>query len=156
MPRRPYVPPGTLREVLAYPLKVETFSARTYTDALYRVGLTRLMPMIDLGRRWDRELGHDEQQSLAFARLLIHAPRWVLLDEVLDSMDEETRTRAADIFARELKDTAVIHISRGKARDAMFMRVLHLIKDSTVRRLSRGKAADMRASASGMQVALDS
>jgi len=80
----------------------------------------------------------------------------VLLDEVLDSMDEETRTRAGDIFARELKDTAVIHISRGKARDAMFMRVLHLIKDSTVRRLSRGKAADMRVSASGMQVALDS
>ena len=115
-----------------------------------------LVPMIDLGRRWDRELGHDEQQSLAFARLLIHAPRWVLLDEILDSMDEETRTRACDIFTRELKDTAVIHVSRSKARDAMFMRVLHLIKDSTVRRLSRGKAADMRASASGMQVALDS
>ena len=156
MPRRPYVPPGTLREVLGYPLKVETFSARTYADALYRVGLTRLVPMIDLGRRWDRELGHDEQQSLAFARLLIHAPLWVLMDEVLDSMDEETRTRAGDIFAMELKDTTVIHISRATVRHRMFTRVSHLIRDPTVRRLSLGKTADMHAAAAGMQVALDS
>ena len=156
MPRRPYVPPGTLREVLAYPLKVETFRAKAFTDALYRVGLTRLVPMVDLARRWDRELGHDEQQSLAFARLLIHAPPWVLLDEVLDSMDEETRMRVGDIFARELKDTAVIHISRGTARHPMFMRVLHLIKDPTLRRLSRGKAANLHASTSRMQAALGS
>ena len=117
MPRKPYLPPGTLSEVLAYPLKVENFSAPTFTDALDRFGLQRLVPMLDLSRRWDRELSDEEQQSLVFARLLIHAPRWVLIDEVLDSIDEDMRTRVLDIFAKDLKDTAVIHIGRAEAGD---------------------------------------
>ncbi|HEY5102723.1 MAG TPA: ABC transporter ATP-binding protein/permease, partial [Steroidobacteraceae bacterium] len=91
MPRIPYLPPGTLKEVLAYPLKVENFRERSFTDALYRLGLRRLVPLLEMSRRWDRELSDDEQQSLGFARLLIHAPAWVLIDEVLDCIDSETR-----------------------------------------------------------------
>ena len=88
-------------------------------------------------RRWDRELSDDEQQSLAFARVVLHAPPWVLIDEVLDSIDEEIRERVINIFATELKRTGIIHIGRGRARDPVFARVLHLIKDPTIRRLAR-------------------
>ena len=156
MPRRPYLPPATLREVLAYPRKVESFSLQKLTDALDRLGLQRLTPMLDLSRRWDRELSEDDQQSLMFARLLIHAPRWVLIDEVLDSLDEETRMRALDIFSKDLQDTAVIHIGRIDGRDPMFTRVLHLIKDPTIRRLVRQKAQDRRAPLPGIQAAISS
>src|SRR5271156_214471 len=38
----PYLPRGTLREVLAYPLKPESFSATAYTRALYRLRVERL------------------------------------------------------------------------------------------------------------------
>ena len=48
------------------------------------------------------------------ARLLIHEPRWVVIDEVLDAIDGETRTRALEILSRDLKDAAIIHIGRGK------------------------------------------
>ena len=156
MPRRPYLPPGTLREVLAYPLKVESFNGQKLTDALDRLGLRRLAPMLDLSRRWDRELSEDDQQSLMFARLLIHAPRWVLIDEVLDSLDEETRMRALDIFSKDLKDTAIIHIGRTDGTDPVFTRVLHLIKDPTARRLVRHKAPDRRAPRPGIQAAISS
>ena len=137
MPRRPYLPPGTLGEVLAYPHGVEKFSARAFTDALDRVGLQRLTPMLEQSLRWDRELNWEEQQSLMFARLLIHRPRWVVIDEVLDSIDGDTRTRALDIFSTDLKDTAVIHIGRGNASDPTSKHFLHLIKDPTIRRLVR-------------------
>jgi putative ATP-binding cassette transporter len=137
MPRTPYLPPGTLGEVLAYPLKVESFRARAFTDALQLLGLRRLVPMLALSRRWDRELSDEEQQSLAFARMVLHAPPWVLIDEVLDSIDEETRERVINIFATDLKHTGIIHIGRGRARDPSVTRVLHLIKDPTVRRLAR-------------------
>jgi putative ATP-binding cassette transporter len=137
MPRTPYLPPGTLGEVLAYPSKVETFRARAFTDALYLLGLRRLVPMLEVSRRWDRELSDDEQQSLAFARVVLHAPPWVLIDEVLDSIDEDTRERVLSIFATDLKHTGIIHIGRGARRDALFARVLHLIKDPTIRRLAR-------------------
>jgi putative ATP-binding cassette transporter len=144
MPREPYLPPGTLGEVLAYPLKVESFRPRALTQALELLGLRRLVPMLALSRRWDRELGDDEQQSLAFARVVLHAPSWVLIDEVLDSIDEETRERVLNIFATDLKHTGIIHIGRGRARDPVFARVLHLIKDPTIRRLARQAAPAAR------------
>ena len=118
MPRRPYLPPGTLREVLAYPRSVEDFAAHRFIDSLERMGLGRLTPMLDRTSAWDRELNWDAQQSLMLARLLIHEPRWVVIDEVLDAIDGETRTRALDILSRDLKDAAIIHIGRGNESGA--------------------------------------
>jgi putative ATP-binding cassette transporter len=102
MPRTPYLPPGTLREILAYPSTVATFDAAAYENALSRLNLQRLAPRLDASERWDRELSEDEQQGLAFARMLLHAPRWVLIDEVLDSLDDEARSRIIDIFVKDL------------------------------------------------------
>ena len=143
MPRRPYLPPGTLREVLAYPRSVEDFAAHRFIDSLERMGLGRLTPMLDRTSAWDRELNWDAQQSLMLARLLIHEPRWVVIDEVLDAIDGETRTRALDILSRDLKDAAIIHIGRGKRVGPTFTRFFHLINDPESRRLVREKPADL-------------
>ncbi|HEX9403717.1 MAG TPA: ABC transporter ATP-binding protein/permease [Steroidobacteraceae bacterium] len=142
MPRTPYLPPGTLREVLAYPSATETFEAAAFVNALVRLKLDRLEPLMDVSRRWDHELSEDEQQTLAFARVVLHAPPWVLIDEVLDSLDENARRCVLDLFAKDLPHTGVIHIGRADAHDHLFSRVLHLVKDPTLRRLSYGKAAD--------------
>ncbi|HKE38775.1 MAG TPA: ABC transporter ATP-binding protein/permease [Casimicrobiaceae bacterium] len=155
VPREPYLPPGTLSEVLAYPLKVEDFTAQAFADALERLGLRRLVPMLASPARWDLELSDDEQQSVVFARLLIHPPRWVLIDEVLESLEEETRRRALEIIFKELKEAAVIYIGRTKkTSDPVFARVLHLVKDPTMRRLVRQKAADVHAPAPAIQAAM--
>jgi putative ATP-binding cassette transporter len=143
VPRRPYLPPGTLREVLAYPRSVEDFAAHRFIDSLERMGLGRLTPMLDRTSAWDRELNWDAQQSLMLARLLIHEPRWVVIDEVLDAIDGETRTRALDILSRDLKDAAIIHIGRGKRVGPTFTRFFHLINDPESRRLVREKPADL-------------
>ena len=128
------------------------FEAHAFTDALERVGLPRLAPMLDRASRWDLELNWDEQQNLMLARLLIHRPRWVVLDEVLDAIDGETRTRALEIFSRDLKDAAIIHIGRGNAADPSFTHFLHLIKDPKIRRLVREKPAETTGLPPGMQV----
>ena len=156
MPRRPYLAPGTLREALVYPRSVEDFEPRAFTDALERMGLRRLVPMLDRISRWDGELNWDEQQSLMLARLLIHAPRWVVIDEVLDAIDGETRTRAFEIFARDLKDAAIIHIGRSSGAHPTFTRFLHLVKDPRIRRLVRPKSAETTGLPSQMQVAAGS
>jgi vitamin B12/bleomycin/antimicrobial peptide transport system ATP-binding/permease protein len=135
MPRTPYLPPGTLREVLAYPAATEKFKPADYANALTRLKLDRFAPMLDLPHRWDRELSEDEQQVLAFARVVLHAPPWVLIDEVLDSLDDDTRRDMLDLFVKDLQHTAVIHIGRADAHDQFFSRVLHLVKDPTLRRL---------------------
>jgi putative ATP-binding cassette transporter len=137
MPRTPYLPPGTLAEVLAYPSKVKDFPVKTLIDALTRLGLGRLVPMLQDSRRWDQELGEDEQQGVAFARVALHAPPWLIIDEVFDSIDERMREQVTEVFATELKESAIIHIGRGKLPDPHFKRVLHLIHDPTTRRLPR-------------------
>ena len=136
VPRTPYLPPGTLREVLAYPAATDKFAAAAYANALARLRLDRLVPMLDVVHRWDRELSEDEQQTLAFARVVLHAPPWVLIDEVLDSLDEEARQDILDIFVSDLPQIGVIHIGRADGRNQLFSRILHLVKDPTLRRLA--------------------
>jgi putative ATP-binding cassette transporter len=135
MPRTPYLPPGTLREVLAYPSATETFDAAAYAKALVRLKLDRLVPLLDVSRRWDHELSEDEQQTLAFARIVLHAPPWILIDEVLDSLEDDARQAVFDIFTKDLQHTGIIHIGRAEAHDHLFSRVLHLVKDPALRRL---------------------
>jgi putative ATP-binding cassette transporter len=135
MPRTPYLPPGTLREVLAYPSATAAFDAAAYAKALSRLKLDRLVPLLDVSRRWDHELSEDEQQTLAFARVVLHAPPWILIDEVLDALEDDARQAVLDIFARDLQHTGVIHIGRAEAHDHLFSRVLHLVKDPALRRL---------------------
>jgi putative ATP-binding cassette transporter len=141
MPRIPYLPPGTLREILAYPSAATTFNADAFSKALARVGLERLVPRLDLSQRWDRELSEDEQQTLAFARVVLHAPPWVLIDEVLDALEDDARDRIADIFVKDLPNTGVIHIGRAEEHGHLFSRVLHLVKDPGLRRLGTVDAA---------------
>jgi len=124
----PYLPRGTLREVLAYPLEVGGFPPESYARALWRLGLERLAPLLDETRRWDRELSADEQLSLAFARIVLQAPPWVLIDNTFGSLDGDTLERVIDVFANELEHTSVIHIGSAQARDPLFSRIVHLVK----------------------------
>jgi len=135
IPRNAYLPPGTLREILAYPSPVANFAAEAFPHALERLGLDRLVPMLDQSRRWDRILGDGEQQSLAFARAVIHAPPWLLIDEVLDTLDDDTRRIVSDVIVKDLAGSGVIHIGRTTVHSDLFGRVLHLVKDPEARRL---------------------
>ncbi len=135
IPRNAYLPPGTLREILAYPSPVANFAAEAFPHALERLGLDRLVPMLDQSIRWDRILGDGEQQSLAFARAVIHAPRWLLIEEVLDTLDDDTRRRVSDVIAKDLAGSGVIHIGCTTQHSDLFGRVLRLVKDPEARRL---------------------
>jgi vitamin B12/bleomycin/antimicrobial peptide transport system ATP-binding/permease protein len=140
MPRTPYMPPGNLREILAYPTGKQHFDTKGFADALARVGLERLVPDIDAQKRWEHELNDDEQQALAFARAILHKPAWLLIDEVLDSLDETTMTRVAANLKEDLAKTGVIYIGRNDSQK-LFPKVLHLIKDPKAKNLPVPAAA---------------
>jgi len=145
MPRTAYLPAGTLKEVLAYPSAVDRLQDQDYEAALQRLGLRRLVPQLHEVRRWDHELNEDEQQAVAFARLMLHAPRWVLIDEALDSIDVGTREHVMDMFGKDLAHSGLIYIGRADPKGGFFSRVLHLVNDPTARRLTRHHVAPPRA-----------
>src|SRR5690606_14734169 len=95
--------------------------------ALERVDLGHLAPSLDRIERWDRRLSPDEQQRLAFARLLLRAPRWVVLDDAIGALDEAHRRLVLSIFERELADATVIAIRGDPAPDGSWDRTLHIV-----------------------------
>jgi putative ATP-binding cassette transporter len=137
----PYLPRASLREVLAYPMKIERFEQDAFARALSRLGLQRLIPALDTTQRWDRELSADEQFTLAFARVVLQAPPWLLIDDALRSLDGDTLERMMDVFAHELEHTTVIHIGGGQARNPLFSRALHLVKAPATHTVGGGRPA---------------
>ncbi len=130
--------------MLAYPQKTERFDATAFGRALERLGLAHLTPQLDATRRWDRELSQDEQQSLAFARIVLQAPAWVLMDDALGALDDEALERITDVFSHELKQTSIINIGRAaQAHHPLFSRVLHLVKAPPKPTGIRGAAPDI-------------
>jgi putative ATP-binding cassette transporter len=136
LPRAPYHPPGTLREVLAYPLSTDGFAADAFAPVLNRLDLTRLVPLLDLVRRWDHELSDDEQQSLAFARALLHSPPWILIDDILGALDDGPRQRILDVLKHDLQHAGVVYIGRATDNDSLFSRTLHLVVDADAPKLA--------------------
>ena len=135
LPRVPYLPPGTLREVLTYPSGVEKFADGAFATALTKVDLERLVPMLDSTQHWD--LSDDEQHSLVFARALLHEPRWMIIDEVLDSLDDRARDWVIDMLTKDLQQTGIIYIGRIPAYGRLFARTVRLIKDPGAQVLAR-------------------
>jgi len=130
----PYMPRGSLREVLAYPLKAESFGESAFARALYRLGLERLAPLFDTTRRWDRELSQDEQLRLAIARILLQNPPWVLIDGTFGLLEDDVLEQVIDVFANELQHTGIIHIGGPAQAHPLFTRSLHLVKAPRTRK----------------------
>jgi vitamin B12/bleomycin/antimicrobial peptide transport system ATP-binding/permease protein len=140
-----YIPPGTLRGALAYPSQPSQFTSEDYIAALERTELARLAPGLDRVASWERELTSEDQHKFALARLLLHKPRWIVLDEAFDHLDEETRGWVLDVFDQELADTAIVNIGRADTQGGFFTRVLHLIEDPQGERLAPRAAASIPA-----------
>jgi vitamin B12/bleomycin/antimicrobial peptide transport system ATP-binding/permease protein len=91
LPQRPYLPLGSLAEVIHYPRTPESMESNTVIlDVLNRAGLQKLTADIDMVDDWSKRLSLGEQQRLAFARLLLIRPALVFLDEATSALDEKS------------------------------------------------------------------
>jgi vitamin B12/bleomycin/antimicrobial peptide transport system ATP-binding/permease protein len=125
MPPRPYLPVATLRAAVSYPAEPQGFADAAVHAALRRVGLDRLILRLDEAERWDKQLSADEEQRLALARLLLHAPSWVLFEEATLCANEAHCRLLRSILTTELADAAVIAIAGNPALKGFYTRTLH-------------------------------
>jgi putative ATP-binding cassette transporter len=135
MPQRPYLPLGTLRAALSYPAPPEHFPKAAVKAALERCGLEHLFPRLDEVERWDRVLSGGELQRVAFARLLLHKPGWVFMDEATAALDDDSQTSMMRLFRDELAGSTLISIAHRAGLDVFHDRTLNLIKSATGARL---------------------
>jgi putative ATP-binding cassette transporter len=129
VPRTPYFPLGTLREVLNHTGGVITPDA-DISAVLAEVGLARLSSSLDRSARWEHELSDDEQRLLAFARLALLRPKWVIIDEALDTFDGATLRQVLAMLEKRLTGAAILNIGRGQHNSQFFPRSLTIVKDA--------------------------
>lgn len=110
MPQRPYMPMGTLRGVLAYPSATECFADDALATALDQVGLGHLAERLSQTDAWEQILSAGEQQRLGFARLLLHRPKWVFLQESTDAMDPEGERRMMQLLNDEFPNATILTV----------------------------------------------
>jgi putative ATP-binding cassette transporter len=83
LPQRPYLPPGTLRELLLRTGKERLIPDEKLMAALHEFGLETVLQRageLDLERDWQADLSLEEQQLVSLARLTLAGPCFAFLD----------------------------------------------------------------------------
>jgi putative ATP-binding cassette transporter len=113
IPQKPYMLLGSLREQLSYPQAPDRFSDEQLRHVLEQVRLGELVqryPDLEIKQDWPRLLSLGEQQRLAFARLLLNSPCFVVLDEATSALDVATESYLYGLLAeREMAFVSVGH-----------------------------------------------
>ncbi len=113
IPQKPYMILGTLREQLCYPQETSRFTNEHLRSVLEEVRLQEInqrYPDFDIKQDWPRLLSLGEQQRLAFARLLLNSPRFVILDEATSALDVNTEKHLYQLLSnREMAFVSVGH-----------------------------------------------
>jgi putative ATP-binding cassette transporter len=122
LPQRPYVPLGSLKRAVVYPLREDEVADETVQEALVNVGLAALAKRLSEVDNWTLRLSGGEQQRLALARALIVAPDWLFMDEAMSAVEERT---VASLFAslrNRLPNTQIVSITHQNAVAALHPR----------------------------------
>src|SRR5207302_2882081 len=117
LPQKPYLPIGTLREVVSYPMPTGGVDDVTLREALEAVGLPELAGRLSEAGHWALQLSPGEQQRIAFARALVQKPDWLFLDEATSALDEATEARLYRLLRERFPDVALFSVGhRGTLR----------------------------------------
>ncbi len=126
MPQRPYIPTDNLRAVLAYPNEPDVFDDNAFHAALDNSGLSYLRDRLDEVSAWERILTFRGQQRIGFARLFLHKPSWVFMEEATDAFDAAAEAKLLDAVICEFPKITIIGISFNTDHDHFFTRKLSL------------------------------
>ena len=126
LPQRPYLPIGTLIAALSYPASPDRFGAAKAREVLQAVGLSALSTRLDEEAHWNRILSLGEQQRLAIARAILHAPDYLFLDEATASLDEPSETALYRLLHERLPHAAIISIGHRSTLRAFHRRAYRL------------------------------
>jgi vitamin B12/bleomycin/antimicrobial peptide transport system ATP-binding/permease protein len=126
MPQRAYVPVGTLRRAVTYPLPAEDKSVDEVARALKLVGLGHLVEHLGEDAPWDQILSGGEKQRLAFARILLHRPNIVVLDEATSALDPVSQDRMMELLTHELGATTIVSVAHRPELEAFHDRKITL------------------------------
>jgi putative ATP-binding cassette transporter len=126
MPQQPYVPLGTLRRAATYPASPDQIDEAVVRQTLEDVGLGHFLERLDEDARWENILSGGEKQRLAFARLLIHRPDIVVMDEATAALDPPSQEHLMRLVLERLPDATLVSVGHRAELEAFHTRKLVL------------------------------
>jgi vitamin B12/bleomycin/antimicrobial peptide transport system ATP-binding/permease protein len=126
LPQRAYVPSGTLRRAANYPEAADSRSVEEVAKVLKKVGLGHLIEHLDEERPWDQILSGGEKQRLAFARIFLHRPDIIVLDEATAALDSQSEDRLMGLLSQEFKHATVVSVGHRPELEALHGRKIVL------------------------------
>jgi putative ATP-binding cassette transporter len=126
VPQRPLLPPGSLRAVVSYPHPEARYPSAELHRALECAGISWLTQRLDAHDDWSRVLPLRTQQRLGIARLLLHRPSWIFLQEATDTYSAKEELLTMQLLYRELPGVTLLNISRHARADDFYDRTLVL------------------------------
>jgi putative ATP-binding cassette transporter len=114
--QRPYLPPGTLRQVLVRPLHEGDIADEQIVGLLRELHLEPVLARaggLDREQDWETLLSLREQQLLAFLHLLLAAPRFAFLDRVSTALPPDQVQKILHM----LSDHAITYINNNGQSD---------------------------------------
>jgi putative ATP-binding cassette transporter len=126
LPQRPYVPIGSLRRAVAYPGAAEDWDIDTIAKALERVGLGHLKDRIEEDQPWDQTLSGGEKQRLTVARVLLHRPDIIVLDEATAALDPKSQDALMKLLSEEMEGLTIVSVGHRPELEQFHSRKLTL------------------------------
>ena len=126
MPQRPYIPLGALRRSVIYPMSAEEVDDAKVKEAIKAVGLGEHLDRLDEEGPWDQTLSGGEKQRVAFARLLIHAPDILVMDESTSALDKESQRDLMELVDKQLPGITILSIGHRPELEAFHERKIVL------------------------------
>jgi putative ATP-binding cassette transporter len=128
VPQRGYLPLGSLKGALLYPEPDLAASDAELADVLERVGLPNLAPRLGEVARWDQVLASGERQRLAIARVLLHKPQLVILDDALSGLEAAVQDELLARLKSDLPGAAIVSLGQRPAPHGRHDRQLALMR----------------------------
>jgi putative ATP-binding cassette transporter len=114
IPQRPYLPIGTLATCLHYPAKIKGEDVLV-KEVLELVGLEHLVKNLQVEKDYLKILSLEELQRLNFAKIILHQPKILVMDEPTSSLDNNFENLMFELLQQRLpKETTIITVSHAK------------------------------------------
>lgn len=128
VPQKPYMPRGTLKDVLLYPESDAPVTDDVIRAAMARCGLDYMVKRLNEEDDWDRVLSGGERQRVAFCRLLIHRPPIIIMDEATAALDEGSQDSLLSLFEKELAGSTLISVGHRPGLEDFHTRKVTLVR----------------------------
>ncbi|MEN3953521.1 ABC transporter ATP-binding protein/permease [Iodidimonas sp. SYSU 1G8] len=124
MPEQPYIPQGILHDALCYPDSREAHGLVAIIGALDRAGLARLSDHLEENAAWEDTLSFGDQQRLAFARLMLQSPAWIVLYNAATGLDSAQERDMMDLIDASCPRAGVLIIGHRPALEDRMTRIV--------------------------------